>query len=70
MGCVASLNGIADKYTWYVSAAASGANDATPKQLAKLASLAKARCTETFVHVANEAVQMHGGYGYIREFRV
>ena len=25
MGCVASLNGMADKYTWYFSAAASDA---------------------------------------------
>ena len=27
MGCVASVYGIADKYTWYFSAAGNGAND-------------------------------------------
>jgi alkylation response protein AidB-like acyl-CoA dehydrogenase len=32
------------------------------------ASMAKAFASETAVKVANEAVQIHGGYGYIREF--
>lgn len=53
-----------------VAAAASGADHADPKQLAKLASLAKARCSDAFVHVANEAVQMHGGIGVTDEFHI
>jgi acyl-CoA dehydrogenase len=38
--------------------------------LAKLASLAKARCSDAFVHVANEAVQMHGGIGVTDDFHI
>lgn len=53
-----------------VAAAASGADQADPKQLARLASLAKARCSEAFVHVANEAVQMHGGIGVTDDFHI
>lgn len=53
-----------------VAAAASGADRAEPKELARLASLAKARCSEAFVHVANEAVQMHGGIGVTDDFHI
>ncbi len=53
-----------------VAAAASRADDATAAELAKFASLAKARCSEAFVHVANEAVQMHGGIGVTDDFHI
>jgi alkylation response protein AidB-like acyl-CoA dehydrogenase len=53
-----------------VTAAASGADDAEPRELARLASLAKARCSEACVHVANEAVQMHGGIGVTDDFHI
>jgi len=33
-------------------------------------SIAKLFCTETAVRVADEAVQIHGGYGYMREYDV
>ena len=36
MGCVASLNGMADKYTWYFSAAVSDAKDRTAISTARL----------------------------------
>jgi acyl-CoA dehydrogenase len=39
-------------------------DDAT---IAKLASLAKARCSDAFVLIANECVQMHGGIGVTDE---
>jgi alkylation response protein AidB-like acyl-CoA dehydrogenase len=53
-----------------VAAAASRADDATPAELAKFASLAKARCSEAFVHVASEAIQMHGGIGVTDDFHI
>jgi alkylation response protein AidB-like acyl-CoA dehydrogenase len=53
-----------------VAAAASCADHGTPEELAKLASLAKARCSDAFVHVANEAVQMHGGIGVTDDFHI
>ena len=34
------------------------------------ASMVKMRSTDLAMRIATEAVQMHGGYGYIREFRV
>jgi acyl-CoA dehydrogenase len=33
-------------------------------------SIAKLFCTEAAVRVADEAVQIHGGYGYMREYEV
>jgi acyl-CoA dehydrogenase len=33
-------------------------------------SIAKLFCTEAAVRVADEAVQIHGGYGYMREYDV
>ncbi|HKP57936.1 MAG TPA: acyl-CoA dehydrogenase family protein [Polyangiales bacterium] len=53
-----------------VAAAASCADEGTPAELAKLASLAKARCSEAFVHVASEAIQMHGGIGVTDDFHI
>lgn len=53
-----------------VAAAASCADQGTPVELAKLASLAKARCSEAFVHVASEAIQMHGGIGVTDDFHM
>jgi alkylation response protein AidB-like acyl-CoA dehydrogenase len=47
--------------------AAARAADAEPEQLPLLASLAKARCAEAFLHVAEEAIQMHGGLGMTDE---
>ncbi|MEO6025756.1 MAG: acyl-CoA dehydrogenase, partial [Candidatus Binatia bacterium] len=37
------------------------------KVIAKLASLAKARCSDAFVLIGNECVQMHGGIGVTDE---
>ena len=34
------------------------------------ASVAKLRCTDLAMRMTTEAVQMHGGYGYIRDYRV
>lgn len=47
--------------------AAARAVDEGAEEVARLASLAKARASETFVHVTNEAVQMHGGIGVTDE---
>jgi alkylation response protein AidB-like acyl-CoA dehydrogenase len=47
--------------------AAARALDAGAADSAKLVSLAKARCSDTGVLVANEAVQMHGGIGMTDE---
>jgi len=44
-----------------------GAEDA---QVARLAGIAKARCTEGFLLIANEGVQMHGGIGMTDEHDV
>lgn len=49
-----------------VLAAARSVDDA-PDQTALMASLAKARLTGTFLHVCNEAVQLHGGIGMTDE---
>ena len=37
---------------------------------AKLVAMAKWLCGETAVKCADEALQMHGGYGYIDEYKV
>ena len=36
----------------------------------KISAMAKMFASETCVKVANEAVQIHGGYGYTKEFPV
>jgi acyl-CoA dehydrogenase len=53
-----------------VLAAASCADHGPEDALSKLASLAKARCSDAFVHVANEAVQLHGGIGVTDDFHI
>jgi alkylation response protein AidB-like acyl-CoA dehydrogenase len=50
--------------------AAVRALDAGDAEAAKLVSLAKARCSETAILVANEAVQMHGGIGMTDEHEI
>lgn len=46
---------------------AAAAADQAPEALPRLAALAKARANETFLHVAKEAIQMHGGIGMTDE---
>ena len=41
--------------------------DEQPKDVPRFASLAKALASETFLHVAKEAIQMHGGMGVTDE---
>ena len=50
--------------------AAARAVDANDEQSQTLISLAKARCSDTFVLAANEGVQMHGGIGMTDEHNV
>ena len=50
--------------------AAARALDAGDAEAAKLVSLAKARCSDAAVQVANEAVQMHGGIGMTDEHEI
>jgi alkylation response protein AidB-like acyl-CoA dehydrogenase len=50
--------------------AAARAVDEDHPELAKLASLAKARCSDAGILIANEAVQMHGGVGMTDEYDV
>lgn len=50
--------------------AAARALDADAPDAARLVSLAKARCSDAYVHVANEAVQMFGGVGMTDEYDV
>ena len=38
------------------------------KVFSREASMAKVFASESAVRVCNEAVQIHGGYGYVREF--
>ena len=47
--------------------AASRAIDEAPDDVPRLASLAKAMGSETFMHAAKEAIQMHGGIGVTDE---
>ena len=50
--------------------AASRAVDADDDESKLLVSLAKARCSDTGIHTANEAVQMHGGIGMTDEHEI
>ncbi|HVP30994.1 MAG TPA: acyl-CoA dehydrogenase family protein [Myxococcota bacterium] len=50
--------------------AAVRAVDANDEDLERLVSLAKARCSDAGVLIANEAVQMHGGVGMTDEYDV
>jgi acyl-CoA dehydrogenase len=47
--------------------AAARAIDESPGEVPKLASLANANASETFIHAAKEAIQMHGGIGVTDE---
>ena len=47
--------------------AAARAIDEAPDDVPRLASLAKASASETFMHTAKEAIQMHGGIGVTDE---
>lgn len=40
------------------------------RQMTKLSAMCKMFASETCVRIANEAVQIHGGYGYIKDFPV
>jgi alkylation response protein AidB-like acyl-CoA dehydrogenase len=44
--------------------------DEDPQNAARMASLAKAKCSDTFSEVAKEAVQMHGGIGVTDEHHI
>lgn len=50
--------------------AAARAADESPEAFPRLAALAKAQANETFLHVAKEAIQMHGGVGMTDEFDI
>ncbi len=50
--------------------ASARALDAGDEKAAQLVSLAKARCSDAYVHVANEAVQFFGGVGVTDEYDV
>ncbi len=50
--------------------AAARAVDENDTYSAKMVSLAKARCSDAAVLVANEAVQMHGGIGMTDEHEI
>ena len=47
--------------------AAARAIDDTPEDVARLSALANATASETFLHAAKEAIQMHGGIGVTDE---
>jgi alkylation response protein AidB-like acyl-CoA dehydrogenase len=49
---------------------AAAACDARDPRLTYLASIAKAHASDTAMHVATDAVQVLGGYGYMREYGV
>ncbi|MBT8180931.1 MAG: acyl-CoA dehydrogenase, partial [Eudoraea sp.] len=40
------------------------------RQMTKMSAMAKMYASEVCVKVANEAVQIHGGYGYTKDFPV
>ena len=44
--------------------------DAPDAELTKASAMAKLYCTDTAMWVATEAVQILGGYGYIKEYPV
>ncbi|MCI8478153.1 MAG: acyl-CoA dehydrogenase [Oscillospiraceae bacterium] len=49
---------------------AAAAFDVDAKDTAKLASMCKCFAGDTAVYVTNEALQIHGGYGYSREYPI
>ena len=46
------------------------AYDAAPRDAARAAAMAKARLSDVYSRLANRAVQIHGGYGYMEEYRI
>ena len=55
-----------EAWLWHVAALfEAGASD-----LGIEASMLKLRASDLAMRIATEAVQLHGGYGYIKEFRV
>ncbi|MBO6756034.1 MAG: isobutyryl-CoA dehydrogenase [Roseibium sp.] len=49
---------------------AAGAVDAKTGDATKLAAMAKRLATDTGFKVVNEALQLHGGYGYLRDYPI
>jgi alkylation response protein AidB-like acyl-CoA dehydrogenase len=49
---------------------AARALDAASPSATKLCAMAKRLVTDTGFHVANNALQIHGGYGYLREYQI
>ena len=49
---------------------AADALDRADPQATKLCAMAKRFATDACFAVANEALQIHGGYGYLREFGI
>ncbi|MEP3049478.1 MAG: acyl-CoA dehydrogenase family protein [Roseibium sp.] len=49
---------------------AAGAVDAKTPEATKLAAMAKRLATDTGFKVVNEALQLHGGYGYLRDYPI
>jgi acyl-CoA dehydrogenase len=59
-----------EAWLWHVAALVdSGAADIAPG-IAVEASMLKLRASDLAMRIATEAVQLHGGYGYIKEYRV
>jgi alkylation response protein AidB-like acyl-CoA dehydrogenase len=59
-----------EAWLWHVAALVdSGAADTAPG-IAVEASMLKLRASDLAMRCATEAVQLHGGYGYIKEYRV
>jgi alkylation response protein AidB-like acyl-CoA dehydrogenase len=38
--------------------------------ISKLAAMAKYYCTETAFEIASKSLQLHGGYGYMKEYPI
>ncbi|TXM66932.1 acyl-CoA dehydrogenase family protein [Methylobacterium sp. WL120] len=49
---------------------AAAALDAKAPEATKLCAMAKRHVTDAAFHVANEALQLHGGYGYLAEYGI
>ena len=49
---------------------AAAALDAEAPEATKLCAMAKRHVTDAAFHVANEALQLHGGYGYLAEYGI
>jgi len=59
-----------EAWLWHVARLVdSGASDIAPG-IAVEASMLKLRASDLAMRIATEAVQLHGGYGYIKEYRV